>query len=210
MEILLRGEEFILCYEKCLWRKKDDSLIISDLHLGKINHFRKAGIGLPMSAALSDFEKLEKVLKKYQPSKVIFLGDLFHSVYNQSVEMLKVLLQKYNQIEFILVKGNHDIMDNKVYEDLSIKNVDYLADDNFILSHDKLEYDTQHYNIFGHIHPGVLLKGKGKQSSRLPCFYFSENEAVLPAFGKFTGLHLLKVREGDRVYVMVDNQVIGI
>lgn len=183
MKIKIREENFLLCPEKCLYRYSNESLIISDLHLGKINHFRKAGIGLPMSASQTDFDNLQKVINKYNPKTVIFLGDLFHSVYNQSVEVLKNTLKEIQPIDFILVKGNHDIMDNKVYEDLNIKIVDYLADENFILSHYKLEYDTNHYNFYGHIHPGVLLTGKGKQSSRLPCFYFSRKKEYFLLLG---------------------------
>lgn len=185
-------------------------MVISDLHLGKINHFRKAGIGLPMAASKADFDQLELVLLKYKPDKVIFLGDLFHSAYNQSVDKLKHALLTHTSIEFILIKGNHDIMDNKIYEELNIVCHDYLVDGSFIFSHDKLEYDTDHFNIYGHIHPGVLLKAKARQSSRFPCFYFNNVEAVLPAFGKFTGLHLMKVKEGDEVYIVYDDKVIKV
>lgn len=196
--------------EKCLFREKDKSMVISDLHLGKINHFRKAGIGLPMAASKADFDQLELVLIKYKPRTVVFLGDLFHSTYNQSVDKLKQALLKHTAIDFILIKGNHDIMDNTIYEDLNIHCLDYLVDGSFIFSHDKLEYDTDHFNIYGHIHPGVLLTGKARQSSRFPCFYFTKSEAILPAFGKFTGLHMMKVKEGDEVYIVHNDKVIKV
>lgn len=210
MVIEIKGEALELCREKCLFRPSNRSLIISDLHLGKINHFRKAGIGLPMEASFSDFQKLSKVTDQYQPDTIVFLGDLFHSAYNQSVSLFQQWSTQYRGVEKILVRGNHDIMDETQYVDIDLKLVDYLADDNFIFSHDKLEYDTDHYNIYGHIHPGVVLSGKARQSMRFPCFYFGEKEGILPAFGKFTGLHMLKPKASDGVYVIANDRIIRV
>jgi hypothetical protein len=33
-----------------------------------------------------------------------------------------------------------------------------------------------------HLYPGVKLKSKAKQNLSLPCFYFAEHFAILPAF----------------------------
>jgi uncharacterized protein len=43
------------------------------------------------------------------------------------------------------------------------------------------------YAFSGHIHPGIRIRGMGKQSLQLPCFYFGAGYAVLPAFSLFTG-----------------------
>ena len=40
--------------------------------------------------------------------------------------------------------------------------------------------------ISGHIHPGVII-GNRKESVKLPCFSYSKNKLVLPAFSEFTG-----------------------
>ncbi len=49
--------------------------------------------------------------------------------------------------------------------------------------------DTQEplYYFSGHIHPGIRIRGMGKQALQFPCFYFGSSYAILPAFGKFTG-----------------------
>lgn len=210
MEIELKGEKFILCYEKCLYRHHDKSLIISDVHFGKINHFRKAGIGIPYAATGSSIDALQKVVSKYKPEKVVFLGDLFHSTYNNSVDAFRELLMKNSDIEYILVKGNHDIMQEHIYTNMMIKCVDYIVDEQFIFSHDKLLFDTPQQNIYGHIHPGVLLKGKARQSSRFPCFFVSDKDVILPAFGNFTGLQIIKPTLKDKVYITINEKVIAI
>jgi metallophosphoesterase superfamily enzyme len=66
------------------------------------------------------------------------------------------------------------------------------------------------YVLSGHIHPGVWLHGAGRQFERFPCFWFSAQTAVLPAFGEFTGLAGVDVREGDRVWVVAGNEVIDV
>jgi hypothetical protein len=54
------------------------------------------------------------------------------------------------------------------------------------------------------------MKGKGKQSLRFPCFYFTEFEALMPAFGKFTGLHIIEPAKKSLVFAVADNQIIQI
>ena len=62
----------------------------------------------------------------------------------------------------------------------------------------------------GHLHPGVKLKGDGLQRLKLPCFYHTKNQLILPAFGAFTGLHILHPKEEDLIYVTTGKEVIEI
>jgi hypothetical protein len=45
------------------------------------------------------------------------------------------------------------------------------------------------YVLAGHLHPCVVLAGRGGDRLRLPCFHFGAGVGVLPAFGTFTGMH---------------------
>ena len=63
------------------------------------------------------------------------------------------------------------------------------------------------YALAGHVHPGVVLAGRGGDRLRLPCFHFGARVGVLPAFGTFTGMHPIKRDPGDRVFVVADNAV---
>jgi uncharacterized protein len=206
LNISIAGEDFTLCYEKCMLRRRDNALIIADVHLGKSNHFRKAGIAVPSKIIYDEIEKLITVIHKYQPNKVIFLGDLFHSSYNQSVELLKQIIDNEFSIKFILVEGNHDIMQRECYSKIGIEVVESLNENGIIYTHEAVENASQ-YNIYGHIHPGVTLTSKGKQSLRLPCFFVSSQYAVLPAFGLFTGLAMLKKNEEAIIYVVAEENV---
>jgi len=63
------------------------------------------------------------------------------------------------------------------------------------------------YVLAGHLHPCVVLGGRAHQRLRLPCFHFGEHVGVLPAFGAFTGMHALRPRPGERVFVVGDGAV---
>jgi metallophosphoesterase superfamily enzyme len=84
--------------------------------------------------------------------------------------------------------------------------VEELREGPFLFSHDRVESEL--FNFHGHIHPGVRLRGKGRQSVVLPCFFFGKNYGVLPSFGDFTGLYKLVPRKSDKVYVIAEDSVI--
>jgi len=54
------------------------------------------------------------------------------------------------------------------------------------------------------------MRGLGKQSIQLPCFYFGEKYAVLPAFGKFTGTYPVDPQPGDRIFALVSGNIMKI
>ncbi len=63
------------------------------------------------------------------------------------------------------------------------------------------------YVLAGHLHPGVVLGARGFERLRLPCFHFGNHCGVLPAFGAFTGLHIVRAAAGERVFVVADDSV---
>ena len=65
------------------------------------------------------------------------------------------------------------------------------------------EFDQ--FNICGHVHPAVKLRGLGRQYMKLNCFYISDNQLILPAFGTFTGSHILKPNKTDHVICLTSD-----
>ncbi|MAY84938.1 MAG: metallophosphoesterase [Flavobacteriales bacterium] len=211
--IELCGQELELLPQKAIYWKDRNTLLLADLHLGKSTHFRKHGIAVPNASKNKNWLLLHQLFRIESLREVIFLGDLFHSDYNKDWEVFGELLELYPNLKFHLVNGNHDILDERHYSKLGIEmHAENLQLDPFILTHEPLdeEPDNELYNLAGHIHPGVRLRGKGRQSHRSACFYFGMSGGILPAFGSFTGLHTLDVKEGDRVFVIVENKVIPV
>src|SRR5258706_815282 len=79
-------EHAVLLPEKALWLPDLGSLVVADVHWGKIDHFRKAGIPVPVKGNDKNAETLVSIINLFKPRRVIFLGDLFHSVYNDGWE----------------------------------------------------------------------------------------------------------------------------
>lgn len=208
MIVDINGVEFELLYEKCMYKPDEQLLIIADIHLGKAAHFRKGGVPLPEQAQVADYVRLQALLKKVKPKKVYFLGDLFHSSFNNDWLSFCELIADFPDIKFILVKGNHDLINTKLFTELCIDVIDDIEDDKFIYSHEPLDkVPARKVNIAGHIHPGYVLSGIARQSLKLPCFYITDEHVILPAFGVLTGLYSMDRNASARVYLVLSDAV---
>ena len=209
MKAVIAGEEFNLLPQKAMVWPRLETLLLADLHLGKVNHFRRYGIPVPSKANDHNLEIIVDLLQATRPRRVICLGDLFHSHYNTEWEVFGELVSHFRAISFELVLGNHDIMSERQYERKGIQIHEQLQIDRMLLTHHPQEQiEAGCYNLAGHIHPGVSLRGKGRQSLMLPCFYFGKNQGLLPAFGMFTGLARITPRKEEKVFAILDDKVL--
>jgi len=177
--------EFQLFAGYLVWR---EMLIMSDLHIRKTMHFRKAGLPIPANARNTDLSHLISIFETHKPSHVVVLGDLFHSDFNSEVEDLAMVINGFKDIKFDLVIGNHDLLEPAVYRSLDFEVTDQITIDNLTMTHEPIELEIKdQVNLHGHIHPGVHLRGKGRQSLVMPCFHFGQDHICLPAFGELTG-----------------------
>lgn len=208
MEYSFGGQIFELLPEKAMWHQDSETLFISDVHIDKIHHFRKNGISLPANAGHRTLIKLDALVKRISPKTIIFLGDLFHASDNNGVLQFLEWRRSISQIQCILVVGNHDVVTAK-----SIESDDILVTELYDFSGISCtHYPTEDhkFNLAGHLHPAVKLKGKGRQSIVLPCFFFSENVAVLPPFGYFTGHYIIKETDDYDIFCIAENKVIKV
>ena len=197
---------------RAIFWEEADALLIADLHLGKAAHFRKNGLAAPAVILHKNLENLQILIDTFAPQRVIFLGDLFHSTVNHVWQRFVEFMREYQEVQFDLVQGNHDILPPELYAEAQLAvYTEPLIVDSFIFSHYPLEeVPADLYNFYGHLHPGVKLSGYGGQSLKLPCFHFGAQQGVLPAFGAFTGLAMIRPRKGDRVFVIGEDRVFAI
>lgn len=205
LAIQIKNQTFILHPSSVAFWEEKDMLLISDVHLGKVSHFRKFGAAVPQKAVQKNFDVITSTIQFFNPKKVCFLGDLFHSALNKEWQLFENWVSKQSA-ELILVEGNHDIISPLKYEKLGVKVVSELLLDGFLLTHHPEEREGL-FNFSGHIHPAIRLHGAGRQTLRLPCFFKSKNQMIFPAFGEFTGSHTLKPTKKDEVFAITEDSV---
>jgi DNA ligase-associated metallophosphoesterase len=210
----LLEQTLILLPQKAIYWEQQKALIIADVHLGKVGHFRKAGIAVPRDMEQSDLATLSDLIHEHQPEKLLFLGDLFHSDMNNDWDWFILWRSQFPNLQIILVRGNHDIIADSHYQQLNIELYDELLMGPFLMLHHPIPEDqlknSVAYVFCGHIHPGVCLSGKGRQQLTLPCFAFSNKQAVLPSFGQFTGKVAIRSQKTDRIFAVLKDKVIAI
>lgn len=194
LEKTIKNEKIIFTNQKAMFWERENALIISDLHVGKSAHFRKSGIAVSSQILLDDLEVLEGLILSFKASHVIIVGDLFHAGHNSDLQIFCDWRNRFPDLKITLIKGNHDRIQKKLYEEYCIDIVENTLEiPPFSFVHEP-EDSPVGFSISGHIHPGVIFQGKARQALKLPCYAVSENQLVLPAFSKFTGLDTRSLR----------------
>ncbi|WP_293787798.1 ligase-associated DNA damage response endonuclease PdeM [uncultured Pedobacter sp.] len=212
MTITSQGEELILDRERALFLPRHQLLAISDLHLGKSAHFRQAGLQVPSTIAQTDLQRLNLLIQQYRPKTLLINGDMFHHGLNTDIDEFAEWRKQYQELNFLLVKGNHDRLSNANYAAMNIE----IHEPSFCLGpfcfiHDAPKCtEDELYPISGHIHPGVTIVGKAKQRLKFPCFYFGREYAVLPAFSLFTGLYNIYPKTNERIFAVTPKSVLQV
>ena len=204
----IHNETFIMHPSGVLYWEQAGILLISDVHLGKVSHFRKSGSAVPQGAIQRNFELMDEVLDYFNPREIYFLGDLFHSYLNQEWQLFESWIQSQS-VRFTLISGNHDIISPIKFESLGIYVCEAMHTSPFFFTHHPTE-EEGYFNFAGHLHPAVRLKGMGRQTLRLPCFFRSPKQMILPAFGEFTGSHVVAPGKTDQVYAIAGDEVIDV
>jgi len=205
----ISGQQLWLSAQRSIYWEAEKALIVSDLHFGKTGHFRKAGIGVPQNVYKEDLQRLVSLLHGFRAEQLIVVGDFFHSSANMELDLFRRWRADFRSLQVRLVRGNHDILHSDWYADSSIEVIEGdLRVQNLRFIHEPCDAVEGYYTFCGHIHPGIMLQGLGRQSLRLPCFYFGAQQCILPAFSKFTGLALLPQQKGSTVFAIAENKLV--
>jgi len=202
------NQNFTLYPHFGVYWKELDALLIADVHIGKDGHFRKEGIAIPNRITANDVSVLQLLLNESTCKKVIFLGDLFHSDFNQTCHHLQNLISNNPTHQFILVKGNHDIIHEEQIYDLGIHQItDEIIFNEISLTHIPINNPIQK-NIAGHFHPAIKMQGKARMGLKIPAFYFGNHQVILPAFSPFSGHATVKPKKGEKVFIVLEGEVL--
>jgi len=186
---------------------------VADFHLGKAHSFRRLGAPVPGGTTQDNLARLDEVLARTGASSVIFLGDFLHAPSVQRSPALAAFAAwraARAALPLMLVRGNHDDRAGDPPAALGFSVVDEpwppagLA----LCHHPRRIAGTP--VLAGHLHPGVSLHGRARDRLRLPCFHAGNDLLVLPAFGAFTGLHMVSRGEGERCYAVDGERVLAL
>ncbi|TVZ16493.1 ligase-associated DNA damage response endonuclease PdeM [Maribacter sp. MAR_2009_72] len=206
--IQIRDQSFKMHFSGTLFWEERSMLLVSDVHLGKVSHFRKYGAAVPQAAVQKNFDMMDESIAYFKPKTLVFMGDLFHSSLNREWEIFENWVQE-KTLDIILVSGNHDILSPLKYKAIGINVVEEMVLGSFLLTHHPMKSDGL-FNFSGHIHPAIKLSGLGRQSVKLPCFYKTIDQMILPAFGEFTGTYTLEPCEGCEVFALLGDAVLPV
>jgi DNA ligase-associated metallophosphoesterase len=177
-------------------------VFVADVHLGKAAAFRAGGVPLPRGSTAADLARLTRLIEHTHATRLVVLGDFLHARAGRVSALSDTFVawrQRHAATDVVLVRGNHDARAGDPPADWGVRCVDEpYALAPFLACH-KTTAPPTGYALCGHLHPGVRIHGSGEQSARLPCFVIGARRAILPAFGRFTGLAEFEGQPGERV-----------
>ncbi len=210
-EIEVAGEQVALLPERALWLPAHDTLLVADLHWGKAAAFRAAHIPVPMGTTSSDLARLSSALEVTGANRLVVLGDLLHARAGRHDETFRTIASwraTHADLRITLVRGNHDQHAGDPPAELNIDCTDNpLRLGAFVGVHEPT-VNLDGYVLCGHLHPCVTVRGRGRQSLRLPSFVFGPSRGVLPAFSSFTGGGMYEQEPEDRLFGIAADSVV--
>ncbi len=162
-----------------LWLKKEQILIISDLHLGYEEYLHQKGLLLPKAQAQLIKEELQKIFQIVKPVVIIINGDLKHEFgkvlrqeWKEMLELIDFLQQHCKEI--VLIRGNHDIILGPIAEKKGIRAVSEYRTKDVLITHgnkitSQITKATAKTIIIGHEHPAICIREKSK-AEKFKCF----------------------------------------
>ncbi|AZO81469.1 MULTISPECIES: ligase-associated DNA damage response endonuclease PdeM [unclassified Bosea (in: a-proteobacteria)] len=168
-----------------LYLPDERTLVVADLHLEKGSAYAARGVLLPPYDSTATLQLLGAAILRYQPARVIALGDSFHDRGAEARidESCLVTLRAYQAgRDWLWINGNHDpaisaAMGGTVADELDIRGA-------------RLRHEPSPAGalpeIAGHLHPAAKVRMRGR-ALRRRCFALSASRCVMPAMGAYAG-----------------------
>lgn len=214
--ITILDQTLQLLPQRALYWPSERILFVADLHLGKPDAFLQAGIPVPTEGTRRDLERLSNLLTQTGAERLVILGDFLHARASHSPGVADALLawrSTCTGADVLLVNGNHDLHAGPPPKALGFTICDEATVGPFYCVHVPLEEDESlpggAYGLSGHLHPYGVVSGRTRESLRLPCFYLTARQMVLPAFGHFTGGFTVSPKKNECVYVIAGDTVLA-
>ncbi|WP_367382925.1 ligase-associated DNA damage response endonuclease PdeM [Stenotrophomonas cyclobalanopsidis] len=204
--MLLGGEPMYLLGARALWWPARRALLIADLHLGKADVFRRAGIALPRGGTDGDLQRLQALVQQHACRELWILGDILHGPAHRAAWHRQWLgwREQHAALDVHVVRGNHDRQ--LPHAALQVQIHDDLRLGPFLLCHEPRQADDAHV-IAGHVHPQIALPALRR---RFPAFWLRAGQTVLPAFSAFTAGVVPPRLGGEQWIACVDDALVAL
>jgi hypothetical protein len=164
---------------------REETLIVSDLHFEKGSSFAAKGVMLPPYDTRTTLMRLDALIRKYKPKRVISLGDAFHDgeaeerMDEDDAQMLERLMR---EADWLWILGNHDPEPPARFAAATELELRIGA---LIFVHEP-KAGAAPGEIAGHLHPCARVAGEGR-SLRRRCFAVGGGRMIMPAMGAYAG-----------------------
>jgi putative SbcD/Mre11-related phosphoesterase len=186
-----------------VWLERESVLAVADLHLGYAWAHRYEGNLLPLRAPDETVSRLLALVESYAPADLVLLGDIVHGTVPVPAlkdDLCELFERLSDKTTLRLIVGNHDAQLVKLLGTCGIEAVamrEFRAGPHLLLhgegTDDRLAAEQLATTgarggrvIIGHEHPALQLSDGVATSAKCPCFVFSSNLLVLPAFSPWS------------------------
>jgi uncharacterized protein len=211
--VTIVGETLQLLPQRALLWPARALLMVADAHFGKAARFRTLGVPVPSGTTAANLQVLDGLIARHAVERIVFLGDLMHGRLLPGSATFHALIgwrERHPALSLELVPGNHDRHAGELPPALGIRVHEDPHDIGpFALRHHP-EALPGRYVLAGHVHPVVTLHGSGRDRVRTPCFTFGDAVGVLPAFGAFTGGHVVERSGAGQIFVVAGERVLAL
>ncbi|MEO8365474.1 MAG: ligase-associated DNA damage response endonuclease PdeM [Pseudoxanthomonas sp.] len=206
-ELRVANEELRLLGDRAVYWPARRRLLIADLHLGKADVFRRAGIGLPQGGTAHDLQRLSRLLLETTATELWILGDMLHGPAPQAAwrDSWNAWRGQHAGLRIVALAGNHDraLAPAGLGIELAGESVEEGA---LVMRHEPRPHPHRHV-LCGHVHPLATLPGIRR---RWPAFWLRDGITVLPAFSHFTAGVAPRLFQGERLVACVEGEVVAL
>ena len=213
----IKGETFVFTSEHALFWPRRNTLVVSDLHLGKAETFQQNGLWLPTAAQHTDLESIKILLREFAAAELYVLGDLIHTSKGMTAQLIDDFANWSQALntKITITTGNHDQSFFQKRWPSSwdhVTPVDSVVVDHFLFQHEPSVVESRPeadagkigYAWYGHLHPMIRVDD-GVLKTRVPCFYLQASQGFLPAFSSLAGGETIRLGRGEKA-VAVDRR----
>lgn len=187
----------------CLHLPEERTVIIADLHIGYESALEAEGIHIPRIQTKTVISSLSKLLDRYEPDRLVILGDLKHefsrNLGQEMKDVRKVLDSVSDRADILLVKGNHDNYIENIVSRIQVPVVGQYKAAGITFVHGHVPCPDRPL-VMGHEHPSIKIVDRVGAYLKLPCHAWLKEERilVLPAYSPLaSGTDLTGVSPND-------------